>query len=70
MREFNHRFSQDRVGMQRAQAAEAQPWNAHVERREGKLGGDVDAQRHAHHAPDDGHDGKLADDAVVPRDGG
>jgi 23S rRNA (cytosine1962-C5)-methyltransferase len=53
------------VGMQRPQPAECQPGDIEVEIRPGHLGGDEHPNQHAHHAPDDGHDGKLLDDLIV-----
>ncbi len=45
-----------RVGVQRAQAAVAEPRNAEVEFRPGELGGDQYAHQHADHSPHHGHD--------------
>jgi len=55
----------DRVGMQRAQASVAEPWDIEVERGPGQLGRDEHPCRHADHAPDHGRNGKLAHDLVV-----
>ncbi len=54
-----------RVGVQRAQAAEARPRQAEVQVGPYQLGGDQDTDGHADDAPDHGHDGELADHLVV-----
>mmetsp|Transcript_22328 Transcript_22328/g.88078 ORF Transcript_22328/g.88078 Transcript_22328/m.88078 type:complete len:559 (+) Transcript_22328:2076-3752(+) len=61
----------DRVGMQRSQAAIAEPGNAEVEVGPGQLGGNDDAHQHAHHPPQDGRQRKRAHRSVlVCRPGG
>jgi hypothetical protein len=53
------------AGVQGAQAAEAEPGGVEVECRPDQLSGDQHAGAHAHHAPEKGHQGELADDLVV-----
>ena len=55
----------DRIGVQRPQAAEGQPGYVEVECRPGQLCGDQYTHRHADQAPHDGHDGKLPNDFVI-----
>jgi hypothetical protein len=55
-----------RVGVQRAQAAVAQPRDAlEIQGRPVQLGGDDHADQHAHDAPDHGHHRELAHHLVV-----
>ncbi|MNE73143.1 hypothetical protein D3C80_1691340 [compost metagenome] len=53
--------------MQRAQAAEAGPFEVEVEGGPDQLRGDEHPHGHADDAPDHGHHGKLAHDPVVVR---
>ncbi|CRQ73967.1 hypothetical protein PAERUG_P45_London_17_VIM_2_12_12_01303 [Pseudomonas aeruginosa] len=53
------------AGVDRADAAEAGPGQVEVERRPDQLGGDEHPEAHAEDAPDQGHQGELADDVVV-----
>ncbi|MNC44961.1 hypothetical protein D3C75_938900 [compost metagenome] len=55
------------AGVQRAQAAEAGPFEVEVEGGPHQLRGDEHPHGHADHAPDHGHHGKLAHDSVVVR---
>ncbi|MDT4839968.1 hypothetical protein FQZ97_737730 [compost metagenome] len=54
-----------RIGVQRAQAAEAGPRQAEVEFRPDQLRGDEYPHRHPDDPPDHRHEGKLADHLVV-----
>ncbi len=56
-----------RIGVQRSQAAVAQPRDVEVERGPVKLRRDDDADQHADDAPDQGHHGELPDHFVVVR---
>ncbi|MNJ80377.1 hypothetical protein D3C77_787360 [compost metagenome] len=51
--------------MDGSQAAETAPRQVEVELRPDQLGGDEDAHAHADDAPDQGHQGELADYRVV-----
>ena len=54
-----------RIGVQRPQAAVAEPGDVEIQRRPGELGGDEQSDQHADHAPYHGGDRELADDFVV-----
>jgi GGDEF domain-containing protein len=54
-----------RIGVQRSQAAIAEPGDVKVQRRPGQLGGDDNADQHADDAPDDRGQRKRAHDAVL-----
>ena len=57
----------NRIGVQGAQAAIAEPWNAQIQLGPGQLGRDDHANQHAHHTPNHRHDGELAHNGVVVR---
>ena len=60
----------DRVGVQRAEAAEGGPGEFEVEEVPVELGGDENADEHADEAPDDGGEHEETRRAVVEFDGG
>ena len=53
------------IGMQRSQAAIAEPRNAEIQFRPSQLCSDDQPHQHAHHAPNHGHESKLPDHAIV-----
>src|SRR5690606_41691191 len=55
----------DQVGMYRADTPEAEPGQVEIECRRYQLGSEDDAHQRAHVAPDQRHDGEMADDDVV-----
>ncbi len=55
----------DRIGVQRTQAAVGQPRQVEVQRRPDELRGDQQADKHADNAPHHCHDRKLPYDSVV-----
>ena len=58
-----------RIGVQRPQAAVAQPGDAEVQLRPGQLRGDDHAHQHAHHAPQHGGQRKPAHHRIACRRG-